>query len=88
MNSLDSIVLIIVKIFSDISKDRFSFDVMKRIEFTKEINSMNVSKTTQGSHIPIKIIKEDKEIFKDLYLNFHECKETVLFEYLKLSKSE
>ena len=88
MNSLDSIVLIIVKIFSDISKDRFSFDVMKRIEFTKEINSMNASKTTQGSHILIKIIKEDKEIFKDLYLNLHECKETVLFEYLKLSKSE
>ena len=49
---------------------------------------MNASKTTQGSHILIKIIKEDKEIFKDLYLNLHECKETVLFEYLKLSKLE
>ena len=43
-------------------------------EILKELNNLNINKTTQNTDIPTKIIKENSDIFGDfIYSNLNYC---------------
>ena len=47
------------------SKSHFSFKNVQKEEILKELNNLNINKTTQNTSIPTKIIKENSDIFGD-----------------------
>jgi hypothetical protein len=58
----------------------FSFSTIAREDFAKEIVNLDISKSSQDTDIPTKIIKENIDIFTDyIYPSFNECIETSVF---------
>ena len=49
-------------------QSRFPFSHVDGEQMLKEILSLNFAKASQDSDIPIKIIKENAEIFSDFFL--------------------
>ena len=58
----------------------FSFSTVGREDIIKEIVNLDISKSSQGTDIPTKILKENIDIFTDFFHpSFNECIETSVF---------
>ena len=62
------------------SKPHFSLKNVQKEEILKELNNLNINKTTQNTDIPTKIIKEYSDIFGDfIFSNLNCCIITSLY---------
>ena len=63
-----------VAIFENHKDSAFSFRHVSLDEIIKEIKRLDVKKACQDTDIPVKVIKNNSDIFADFfYLNLNDC---------------
>ena len=70
------------------SKFHFSFKNVQKEEILKELNNLNINKTTQNTDISTKIIKENSDIFRDFIFSDLNCCINTFFISITVEKGK